>query len=143
DGAVARGRRHERALDRPTRITHSPGEGHSLGPPDRFPCWDSPHRGRCVAIVNANVLTAPIFAMTSLAGQPGRAKGAAAEALGPSPVRASHGPNSGVADSPDEAKAAFRAAGERPLSPKKADARRSNSRPSRRLRLISSALLAR
>src|SRR5215831_14787240 len=79
DGAVARGRRHERALDRPTRITHSPGEAHSFGPPDHFPCWDSPHRGRCVAI--GNVLTAPIFAMTSLAGQPGRATGTAAKAL--------------------------------------------------------------
>jgi len=32
-----------------------------------------------------------------------------------------HGPNGGVADSLDEAKAAFRAAGERLLSPKKAD----------------------
>ena len=33
----------------------------------------------------------------------------------------SHSPNGGVADSLDEAKAAFRAAWERPLSPEKAD----------------------
>jgi hypothetical protein len=31
-------------------------------------------------------------------------------------MRATHGPTCGVADSLDEAKAAFRAAGERPLS---------------------------
>jgi hypothetical protein len=33
----------------------------------------------------------------------------------------SHGPNGEVADSLDEAKAAFRAAWQRPLSPRKAD----------------------
>jgi len=38
------------------------GEGHFLGPPDRSPCRHSPHRGRCMVVVNGNVLTAWIAA---------------------------------------------------------------------------------
>src|SRR5262245_55481899 len=57
DGAVDRGRRYERALDRPNRVTHSLGEGHFFWSPDRFSCWHCSHRGRCVVAVNGNFLT--------------------------------------------------------------------------------------
>jgi hypothetical protein len=57
DGAIAGGRRDERALDCPARATHSSGEGRSLRPSDRSRCWHGPHRGRCVVVFNGNVLT--------------------------------------------------------------------------------------
>ena len=41
-----------------TLVTHFLGEGHFLGPPDRSPCRHNPHRGRCMVVVNGNVLTA-------------------------------------------------------------------------------------
>src|SRR5262249_13444443 len=56
DDAVACWRRDERALDWPTRVTHSPGEGQHPGPPDRPSCWDGPHRRRRVDAVNGNLL---------------------------------------------------------------------------------------
>ena len=37
-------------------LTRFLGEGHFLGPPS--PCRHSPHRGRCMVVVNGNVLTA-------------------------------------------------------------------------------------
>jgi hypothetical protein len=57
DGAAARRRRDERALDRPARVTHSSGEGRSLRPSDRSRCWRGSHRGRYVVILDGNVLT--------------------------------------------------------------------------------------
>src|SRR6516225_8281743 len=57
DGVVIRGRRHERALDCPPRVTRSHREGHLLWPPDRSRCWHSPDSGRCVVISDGNVLT--------------------------------------------------------------------------------------
>src|SRR5215469_4153182 len=58
DGAFARGRRDERALDRPPRVTRLFGEGYFHGAPDCAHGWHSSHCGRRVAIVNGNVLTA-------------------------------------------------------------------------------------
>ena len=57
DGAVTRGRRYERALDRPPRTARFFGEGHFHGAPDRAPCRYRPRRGRRLAILNGNVLT--------------------------------------------------------------------------------------
>src|SRR6516162_9569864 len=58
NGALTSGRRDERALDRPTRVTHSLGKGHFLRPSDRSPRWLSPHRCRRGAILYWNALRA-------------------------------------------------------------------------------------
>jgi predicted metal-binding membrane protein len=58
DGAVARRRRHERALDCPPRAARLFGAGHVHGPPDRASRWYRSRRGRRLAIFNGNVLTA-------------------------------------------------------------------------------------
>jgi hypothetical protein len=58
DGAVARRRCHERALDRPPRAARVFGAGHVHGPPDRASRWYRPRCGRRVAIFNGDVLTA-------------------------------------------------------------------------------------
>ena len=50
--------RDERALDWPARVTHPSREGRSLRPSDCSRCWHGPHRGRCVVVLNGNVLRA-------------------------------------------------------------------------------------
>jgi Predicted metal-binding integral membrane protein (DUF2182) len=57
NGPVVRGRRNEPVLGRRTLVTHFLGAGPFLGPPGRSPCRHSPHRGRCMVVVNGNVLT--------------------------------------------------------------------------------------
>ena len=58
DDAIARRRRDEPALDRPARVTYCLGEGHSLRPPNRAPCWHNPRRGGRVVVGNGNAVTA-------------------------------------------------------------------------------------
>src|SRR5262249_26056374 len=56
DGGVSWGARDGHSFDCPSRVTHSSGKGRSLRTPDSSPCWRSPHRGRCVVVLNGNVL---------------------------------------------------------------------------------------
>ena len=57
DDAVVRGRRNEPALDRSPHVTHFHGEGHFPRAPDCTPCWWDLRRGRCMVVVNGNILT--------------------------------------------------------------------------------------
>src|SRR6516165_4877630 len=56
DDTVVRGRRDEPALDRPPRVTHSLGEGYFFRPPDCARCGRRVRRGRCMVVVNGNIL---------------------------------------------------------------------------------------
>jgi hypothetical protein len=58
DGAIVGWRRDERALDRPPRTTRFFGKSYFHGPPPASTYGHRPHRGRCVAIINGNGLTA-------------------------------------------------------------------------------------